>query len=78
MESTDSKKRKRPIIVPAVKPGTYSDYLEKHPEVVDAALRRMGIDPEDLDKLLLEDDKLVLVNLNNFKNATITKLKEKA
>jgi len=78
MGTTDSKERKRPIMVPADKPGTYSDYLEKHPEVVDAALRRMGIDPEELDKLLLEDDRLVLVNLNNFKNATITKLKEKA
>lgn len=78
MESTDYKKCQLPTIAPAVKPGTYSDYLEKHPEVIDAALRRMGIDPEELDKLLLEDDKLVLVNLNNFRNATITKLKEKA
>ncbi|MFQ6039759.1 MAG: hypothetical protein ACE5PV_02790 [Candidatus Poribacteria bacterium] len=79
MASTNSKERKkRPIMVPAVKQGTYSNYLEKHPEVVDAALKRMGIDPEELDKLLLENDRLVLVNLNNFKNATITKLKEKA
>jgi len=78
MESTDYKKRQRPIIVPAAKPGTYSDYLEKYPEEIDAALKRMGIDSEELDKLLLEDDRLLLVNLNNFKNATITKLKEKA
>jgi len=65
-------------MVPAVKPGTYIDYLEKHPEVVDDVLKRMGIDPDELDKLLLEDDRLLLVDLNNFKNATITKLKEKA
>jgi len=59
----------------AIKPGTYSDYLSKHPEVVDAGLREMGIDPDELDRLL--DEGPVLIDLNNFKgNATITKIKE--
>lgn len=70
------KKRKRPT-VRAVKPGTYSDYLRKHPEVVDAGLREMGIDPDELDRLL--DEGPVLIDLNNFKgNAKITKIKEEA
>ena len=70
------KKRKHPM-ARAVKPGTYSDYLSKHPEVVDAKLRKMGIDPNELDRLL--DEGPVRINLNNFKgNATITKIKEEA
>lgn len=66
------------ITAPAIKPGSYMDYLSKHPEVVDASLRRMGIDPDELERLLLDGEGPVLVDLNNFKNAKITKIKKEA
>ncbi|MBM3242414.1 hypothetical protein FJZ31_39650 [Candidatus Poribacteria bacterium] len=60
---------------PVVKPGSYSDYLSKHPEVVEEGLRKMGLDPDEIDKLLLEGW-TVEIHLNDFKNATIKKIKK--
>jgi len=62
---------------PAIKPGSYSEYLSKHPEVVKEGLREMGIDPDELMQKLLEGGTTV-VKFNNSKNATITKIKEEA
>jgi hypothetical protein len=61
----------------AVKPGSYSEYLSKHPEVVEEGLREMGIDPDELMRKLLEGGTTV-VKFNGKNNATITKIKEKA
>jgi len=74
MEQRKSKypPHKRP---PVVKPGSYSDYLSKHPEVVEENLRKMGIAPAEMEKLLLEGWTLE-IHLNNFKNATIKKIKK--
>lgn len=62
---------------PAIKPGSYSEYLSKHPEVVEEEWRAIGIDPDELMQMLLEGG-TVVVKFNNFKNATITKIKEEA
>ena len=62
---------------PATKPGSYGEYLDKHPEIVEEGLRNMGIDPDEMEKLLLEGWTLE-INLNNFKNATIKKIKKEA
>jgi len=62
---------------PAIKPGSYSEYLHQHPEIVEEHLRNMGIDPDELMQKLLEGGTIV-VKFNNFKNATITKIKEEA
>ena len=60
---------------PAIKPGSYSEYLSKHPEVVEENLRKMGIDPAEMEKLLLEGW-TIEIHLNGFKNATIKKIKK--
>ncbi|MBI1929315.1 hypothetical protein HYR99_34350 [Candidatus Poribacteria bacterium] len=62
---------------PAIKPGSYSEYLYQHPEVVEEGLRKMGIDPDEMEKLLLEGWTLE-IHLNNFQNATIKKIKKEA
>ena len=62
---------------PAIKPGSYSEYLSKHPEIVAEGLREMGIDPNELMQMLLEGG-TVVVKFNGKKNATITKIKEEA
>jgi len=62
----------------AIKPGTYSDYLNEHPEVVDAGLRRMGIDPDELDRLLDGEGAVVTTFNSNFRNATLTRIEEEA
>jgi len=77
LKEQEFKERNRPM-ARAIKPGTYSDYLRKHPEVVDAGLRRMGIDPEELDRLLDGKGAVVITFNSNFKNATLTKIKEEA
>jgi hypothetical protein len=58
----------RPV---AIKPGSYSEYLHNHPEIVDEDLRKMGLDVDEIDKLLLEGW-TIQINLNNFKNATFS------
>ncbi|MCZ6680738.1 MAG: hypothetical protein O7E52_26205 [Candidatus Poribacteria bacterium] len=60
---------------PAIKPGSYSEYLHQHPEVVEKELRAIGIDPDELMRMLLEGG-TVIMKFNNSKNATITKVKE--
>lgn len=60
----------------AIKPGTYNDYLSKHPEVVDAGLRRMGIDPDEFDRLLDGKGAVVITFDGVFKNAKLTKIEE--
>jgi hypothetical protein len=62
---------------PAIKPSSYSEYLHKHPEVVEEELRAIGIDANEFMRMLLEGG-TVVVKFNNFKNATITKIKDKA
>ena len=64
----------RPI---ARKPGSYSEYLHQHPEVVEEGLREMGVNPDELMQKLLEGG-TVVVKFNGKKNATITKVKEEA
>jgi hypothetical protein len=59
----------------AIKPGSYSEYLHQHPEIVDEGLRKMGLDVDEIDKLLLEGW-TVEIHLNNFKNATFKKIKK--
>jgi hypothetical protein len=61
----------------AIKPGSYSEYLSKHPKVVEEGLREMGIDPDELMRKLLEGGTTV-VKFNGKNNAAITKIKEKA
>ncbi len=61
----------------ARKPGSYSAYLHQHPEIVEEGLRKMGLDPDEMEKLLLEGWTLE-IHLNNFKNATIKKIKKEA
>ena len=64
----------RPV---AAKPGSYSEYLDKHPEIVEEGLRKMGLDLDEMEKLLLEGWTLE-IHLNNFKNATFKKIKKEA
>ena len=59
----------------ARKPGSYSEYLSQHPEIVDESLKKMGLDVDEIDKLLLEGW-TIQINLNNFKNATFKKVKK--
>jgi len=75
MEVTQKFVKHKRSYPPAIKPGTYSEYLKNHPEVVDEGLRKMGIDPDELHRMLMEGG-TVLINLNNFKNATIKKVEE--
>ena len=60
---------------PAIKPGSYSEYLSKHPEIAEEGLRKMGLDPDEIDKLLMEGW-TIEIHLNNFKNATFKKIKK--
>ena len=62
---------------PAIKPGSYSEYLSKHPEIVEKEWRELGVDPNQLMQMLLEGG-TVVVKFNGKKNATITKVKEEA
>jgi len=59
----------------AIKPGSYSEYLHKHPEVVDENLRKMGLEPDEIDRLLMAGWTME-IHLNNFKNATFKKIKK--
>jgi hypothetical protein len=36
------------------KPGSYSEYLHERPEIVDEDLRKMGLNPDEIDQLLME------------------------
>jgi len=62
MEPQKYKERKELILAPAIRPGSYMDYLDKHPEVVEASLRRMGIDPDELNRLL--DEGLIAITFD--------------
>jgi hypothetical protein len=62
---------------PAIKPGSYSEYLHQHPEIVEKEWREIGVDPDELMRMLLEGG-TVVVKFNGKKNATITKIKEEA
>ena len=39
---------------PVFKPGSYGEYLHQHPEVADEGLRKMGLELDEIDKLLME------------------------
>jgi hypothetical protein len=39
-------------VAPAIKPGTYEEYLWNHPEEVDRILRENGVDMEELERVL--------------------------
>lgn len=41
-----------PLMEPAIKPGTYEEYLWNHPEEVDRILRENGVDMEELERVL--------------------------
>jgi hypothetical protein len=77
VETVEQKKSKYPPHTrpPVIKPGSYSEYLHNHPEVVEEGLRKMGIDPAEMERLLLEGWTLE-IHLNNFKNTTIKKIKK--
>jgi hypothetical protein len=53
------------------------DYLRRHPEIAEESLRKIGLNVEEIDKLLLEGW-TIQINLNNFKDATFKKVKKGA
>jgi hypothetical protein len=47
-----TRKKKAPILSRAIKPGTYDEYLWKHPDEVERILREHGVDMEKLNETL--------------------------
>jgi hypothetical protein len=54
MKRAEKRKRGRsqPIGSPAIKPGSYMDYLSQHPEEVNRILRRHGLELEEINRIL--------------------------
>ena len=42
-----TKNKNERIVSPAIKPGSYQDYLLNHPEEMNRILREYGINPDD-------------------------------
>ena len=50
-----TQKRKKPILSPAIKPGTYSDYLWHLPdEEIDRMLEEAGFDVKEIKRILAQ------------------------
>ena len=71
--STQStQKRKAPILSPAIKPGTYSDYLWNLPdEEVDRMLEEAGFDLGEIKRILAQGGGVISFPVNNAKNKPI-------
>jgi hypothetical protein len=61
-------KKKAPVVSPAIKPGSYEEYLWNHPEEMERLLREYGIDPDD-DSTLGDWDIARAKNRNNKSKA---------
>ena len=57
-----TRKKKTPILSRAIKPGTYDEYLWKHPEEVERILREHGVDLEKLNEILEEGGGVIQLN----------------
>ena len=51
MVTKKTKNRNERIVSPAIKPGSFQDYLLNHPEEMNRILREYGIDPDDYSTL---------------------------
>ena len=65
--STQPKKnRKKRILVPAIKPGTYSDYLWHLPdEEIDRMLEEAGFNLEEVKRVIQEGGTITWINAKN-------------
>ena len=50
--TTTDKSSKARLLSPAIKPGSYDEYLWNHPEAVQRILRQHGINPDEINKIL--------------------------
>ncbi len=57
-------KKKQKVTAPAFKKGSFGEYLWNHPEEVEAFLEKIGVDLEELDRIIEQDGGVV-----PFKNA---------
>ena len=61
-----TKKRKGPILSPAIKPGTYGDYLRNLPdEEIDRMLVEAGFNLEEVKRVSREGGTITWVNAKN-------------
>jgi len=67
-KTTKTRKRKAPIVSPAIKPGTYDEYLWNHPEEVERLLREYGVDVEELDRILEQGGGKITINLEKARS----------
>lgn len=49
---TKTRKKKKPVVSRAIKPGSYEEYLWNHPEEMDRLLREYGVDVKEFDHIL--------------------------
>jgi len=61
-------KKKMPVVSPAIKPGSYDEFLWNHPEEVDRLLREYGVDLEELDRILERGGGKVPINLEKARS----------
>ena len=58
-----TKSKTHRIVSPAIKPGTYGEYLWNHPEEVERILREHGVNIEKLNKILDEGGGVIQLNI---------------
>lgn len=69
--STQNKRKKKQETSPAIKPGSFDEYLWNHPDEVEKFLREHGLNPEELDEMLKEGGCVIHIDLNG-KEKTFT------
>ena len=57
---TVDERQETPPCSPAIKPGSYDEYLWNHPEEVQRILRQHGIDPDEIKKILEDGGGVIL------------------
>jgi hypothetical protein len=65
--------KKQRITAPAIEPGSYSEYLWKHPEEADRILREHGVDVEEVNRILERGGGVLPIGYVNKKNQPIEK-----